>query len=75
MYTVLLPPGVNQIEANNNTNNNNNNNNNSVDVAITRTRDRNEIQKDAEKILKYEKLTIEVQRMWTLKNMAIPVII
>ena len=42
-----------------NNNNNNNNNNN----------------KEAEKILKYKDLTIEIQRMWIVKTKVIPVII
>jgi hypothetical protein len=44
-----------------------------IDVAIPE--DRNVIQKEAEKILKYKDLTIEVQRMWNVKNRVIPVII
>jgi hypothetical protein len=47
----------------NNTNNNNNNNNN------------NNKQKEAEKILKYKDLTIEIQRMCSVKTSVIPVII
>jgi len=31
--------------------------------------------KEAKKILKYKDLTIEIQRMWTVKTKAIPVII
>jgi hypothetical protein len=37
-----------------------------IDVAISG--DRNVIKKEAGKILKYEDLTIEIQRMWILKN-------
>ena len=33
------------------------------------------IKKEAEKILKYEDLTIEIQRMWNVKTKVIPVII
>jgi hypothetical protein len=44
-----------------------------IDVAIPG--DRNVIQKETEKILKYKDLTIEIQRMWNLKTRAIPVII
>ena len=43
------------------------------DVAISG--DRNVIKKEAEKILKYKDLTIEIQRMWNLKTKVIPVII
>jgi hypothetical protein len=44
-----------------------------IDIAITG--DRNVIKKEAEKILKYKDLTIEIQRMWNLKAKVIPVII
>ena len=65
-------------------NNNNNNNNNKgnekgtcmlIDVAISG--DRNVIKKEAEKILKYKDLTIEIQHMWNVKARVIlvPVII
>jgi hypothetical protein len=37
-----------------------------IDVAISG--DRNVIKKEAEKILKYKDLTIEIQRMWKCKN-------
>jgi hypothetical protein len=37
--------------------------------------ERNVIKKEAEKILKYEVLLIEIQRMWNAKTKAIPVII
>jgi len=44
-----------------------------VDVGISG--DRNVIKKEAEKILKYKDLTIEIQRMWNVKTKVIPVII
>jgi hypothetical protein len=44
-----------------------------IDVAISG--DRNVIKKEAEKILKYKNLTIEIQRMWDVKTKVIPVII
>jgi hypothetical protein len=44
-----------------------------IDVAIPG--DRNMIQKETEKILKYKDLTIEIQRMWNVKTRVIPVII
>jgi hypothetical protein len=37
--------------------------------------DRDVTQKEAEKILKYQDLTIEIQRMWNAKTRVIPVII
>jgi hypothetical protein len=43
------------------------------DVAIPG--DRNVIKKEAEKILKYKDLTIEIQDMWNVKTNVIPVII
>jgi len=44
-----------------------------IDVAISG--DRNVIQKEAEKILKYKDLTIEIQRMWNVETKVNPVII
>jgi hypothetical protein len=44
-----------------------------IDVAISV--DRNVIKKEAEKILKYKDLTIEIQCMWNVKAKVIPVII
>ena len=44
-----------------------------IDVAISG--DRNVIKKEAEKILKYKDLTIEIQRMWNVKTKVIPVIL
>ena len=43
-----------------------------IDVAISG--DRNVTKKEAEKNLKYEDLTIEIQRMWNVKTKVIPVI-
>ena len=43
-----------------------------IDVAIPG--DRNVIKKEAEKILKYKDLTIEIQRMWNVKTRVISVI-
>jgi hypothetical protein len=43
-----------------------------IDVAIPK--DRNVMQKEAEKKLKYESLGVEIQQMWNLKRMVIPVI-
>jgi len=42
-----------------------------INVAISG--DRNVIKKEAEKILKCEDLTIEIQRMWNVKTKVIPV--
>jgi hypothetical protein len=44
-----------------------------IDVAIPSYK--NIIQKEAEKKLKYENLSIEIQRMWNMKCFVIPVII
>jgi len=44
-----------------------------IDVAISG--DRNVIKMEAEKILKYKDLTIEIQRMWNVRTKVIPVII
>ena len=44
-----------------------------IDVAISG--DRNVVKKEAEKILKYKDLTIEIQRMWNVQTNVIPVII
>ena len=44
-----------------------------IDVAIPA--DRNIVQKESEKKLKYKSLCIEVQRMWNLKCTIVPVII
>jgi hypothetical protein len=43
-----------------------------IDMAIPA--DRNVVQKEAEKKLKYKSLCIEIQRMWNLKCTIIPVI-
>ena len=73
---------------NKNNNNNNENNNNKPDVIIRDNEagtcmlidvaisgDGNVIKKEAEKILKYKDLTIEIQSMWKVKTRVIPVII
>jgi hypothetical protein len=44
-----------------------------IDVAISG--DRNVIKKEAEKILKYKGLTLQIQRMWNVKTEVIPLII
>jgi hypothetical protein len=44
-----------------------------IDVAVSG--DRNVIKKEADKILKYEDLTVEIQRMWNVNTEVIPVII
>jgi hypothetical protein len=44
-----------------------------IDVAISG--DTNVIKKEAEKILKYKDLTIEIQHMWKVKTRVIPVLI
>jgi hypothetical protein len=44
-----------------------------IDVAIPS--DKNVIQKQVEKKLKYKNLSIEIQRMWTMKCFVVPVII
>jgi hypothetical protein len=44
-------------------------------IDIANLGDRNVIKKEAEKILKYKDLTIEIQRMWNVKAKVIPVII
>ena len=54
-------------------NNNNNNNNSNKDVAMPA--DRNAVQKEAEKKLKYKSLCIKIQRMWNLTCTILPVII
>jgi hypothetical protein len=44
-------------------------------IGVPMPGDRNVIKKEAEKILKYKDLTIEIQRMWNVKTNVIPVII
>ena len=43
-------------------------------IDVTIPADRNAVQKEAEKKLKYKSLCIEIQRMWNLKCRIIPVI-
>jgi len=44
-------------------------------IIIIISGDRNVIKKEAQKILNYKDLTIEIQRMWNVKTKVIPVII
>jgi len=44
-------------------------------IDVTISGDRNVITKEAEKVLKYKDLIIEIQRMWNVKTKVIPVII
>jgi hypothetical protein len=44
-----------------------------IDVALSR--DRNVIKEEAEEILKYRDLVIEIQRVWNVKSKVIPAII
>jgi hypothetical protein len=44
-------------------------------IDVANSGDRNVIKKEFEKILKYNDLTIEIQRMWNVKTKVIPVII
>jgi hypothetical protein len=44
-------------------------------IGVSISGDRNVIKKEADKILKYKDLTIEIQRMWNVKTEVIPVII
>jgi len=43
-----------------------------IDIAISG--DRNVVKKEADNILKYKNLTIEIQRMWNVKTKVTPVI-
>jgi len=44
-------------------------------IDVTISGDRNVIKKEADKIIKYKDLTIEIQRLWNVKEKMIPVII
>ena len=44
-------------------------------IVVAISGDRNVNKKEAEKILKYKDLTIEIQRMWNVRTKVIPVII
>ena len=44
-------------------------------IDVTISGDRNVIKKEAERILKYKDLTIEIQRLGNVKTKAVPVII
>jgi len=45
-----------------------------VDIDVAISGDRNVIKKEAEKILKYKDLTMEIQRMKNVKTKVMPVI-
>jgi hypothetical protein len=77
-----------QLKYNNNNNNNNNNTANRPDIIIKNKKektctlidvaipaDRNFVQKEVEKKLKYKSLCTEIQRMWNLKFTIMPIII
>ena len=44
-------------------------------IVVAISGERNVIETEAEKILKYKDLTIEIQHMWNVKTKVIPVII
>jgi len=44
-------------------------------IGAANSGERNVIKKEAEKILKYKDLTLEIQRMWNVKTNVLPVII
>ena len=44
-------------------------------IEVAKPADKNVVQKEAEKKLKYKSLCIEIQRMWNLKCTIIPIII
>jgi len=44
-------------------------------IGVAISGDRNMVKKEAEKILKYKDLAIEIQRMWNVKTKVIPVMI
>jgi hypothetical protein len=53
-------------------NNNNNNNRTFMLMVVAISGDRSLIKKEAEKILKYGSLIIEIQNMWNMKTKFIP---
>ena len=82
-FALLLSPGDSKIAVNNNNNNNNkpdiiirdNEKRTCILIDVAISADSNVIKKEAEQILKYKDLTVEIERMWNVKTTVMPVII